>query len=111
MISHVPAPRIAGVMTAVPRQVRRNDLAAQAKFVAATGVDPKKAAMFEDLSRNLEAPKALGMATVLIVPGGAVLEALGEAWELEGRDAPYVDFVTDNLAVFLEDIRREMRPR
>ena len=32
------------------------------------GVDPAKAAMFEDLARNLEVPHALGMTTVLVVP-------------------------------------------
>jgi putative hydrolase of the HAD superfamily len=27
-----------------------------------------------------------------------------EDWETEGRDAPHVDFVTDDLAHFLEDV-------
>jgi putative hydrolase of the HAD superfamily len=27
-----------------------------------------------------------------------------EDWELEGRDAPHVDHVTDDLAAFLESI-------
>ena len=35
------------------------------RFVMATGVDPRRAAMFEDLARNLVVPQALGMATVL----------------------------------------------
>ena len=38
------------------------------RFIAATGIDPQRAAMFEDLSRNLDVPPALGMATVLVVP-------------------------------------------
>jgi putative hydrolase of the HAD superfamily len=35
-------------------------------FLAAHGVHPERAAMFEDLPHNLEAPHALGMATVLV---------------------------------------------
>ena len=42
--------------------------------------------MFEDLARNLEAPHALGMTTVLVVPEGQ-REVFREDWELEGRDA------------------------
>ena len=48
---------------------------------------PGKAAMFEDLARNLEAPHALGMTTVLVVPQGQ-REVFREDWELEGRDEP-----------------------
>ncbi|MEJ0097639.1 MAG: HAD-IA family hydrolase, partial [Bauldia sp.] len=73
------------------------------RFIAATGVVPAQAAMFEDLARNLAVPAALGMATVLIVPPAA-LEVVGEAWQREGRDAPHVDFVTDDLAAFLEGV-------
>jgi len=29
-----------------------------------------------------------------------------EAWELEGRDAPYVDHLTDDLSGFLEKVVR-----
>jgi putative hydrolase of the HAD superfamily len=73
------------------------------RFVAATGIAPGRAAMFEDLARNLAVPHALGMATVLVAPSGT-REVLTEDWEMEGRDAPHVDFVTDNLAQFLEDV-------
>jgi putative hydrolase of the HAD superfamily len=75
------------------------------RFLSATGVEPKKAAMFEDLARNLVVPRALGMTTALIVPTGT-REVLTEDWELEGRDAPHIDFVTDDLAAFLEDVHR-----
>ena len=43
------------------------------------------------------------MATVLVVPP-ALAVVIGEAWEMEGRDAPYVDFIADDLAAFLDDI-------
>jgi putative hydrolase of the HAD superfamily len=70
------------------------------RFLKRHGVDPKKAAMFEDLSRNLEVPHALGMTTVLVVPSGQ-REVFREEWELEGRGDPHVDHVTDDLAAFL----------
>ena len=73
------------------------------RFLARHGVDAAKAAMFEDLARNLETPHALGMTTVLVVPEGQ-REVFREAWELEGRDAPYVDHLTDDLTGFLERI-------
>jgi len=73
------------------------------RFLTVHGVDPGKAAMFEDLARNLAVPHALGMTTVLVVPQHT-REVFREAWELEGRDAPHVDHVTDDLAVFLENI-------
>jgi putative hydrolase of the HAD superfamily len=68
-------------------------------------VNPAKSAMFEDLARNLEVPHALGMTTVLVVPP-ATREVVREGWELAGREAPHVDYVTDDLAEFLRALRR-----
>ena len=70
------------------------------RFLARHGVDPTRAAMFEDLARNLAVPHALGMTTVLVVPEGT-REVFREDWELAGRDAPHVDHVTDDLTAFL----------
>src|SRR4029077_14774037 len=75
------------------------------RFLKAHGVDPAKAAMFEDLARNLAVPHSLGMTTVLVVPEGS-REVFREAWEMEGRDADHVDHVTDDLAGFLQSIAR-----
>ena len=75
------------------------------RFLARHGVDPKHAAMFEDLARNLSTPHALGMTTVLVIPGGT-REVRREDWELEGRDAAHVDHVTDDLVGFLQNIRK-----
>jgi putative hydrolase of the HAD superfamily len=75
------------------------------RFLKRHHVDPKRAAMFEDLARNLEVPHALGMTTVLVVPPGA-REVFREDWELAGRDAPHIDHVTDDLAGFLRSIQR-----
>jgi putative hydrolase of the HAD superfamily len=70
------------------------------RFLARHDVDPAGAAMFEDLARNLAVPHALGMTTVLVVPEGT-REVFREDWELEGRDAAHVDYVTDDLSGFL----------
>ncbi len=73
------------------------------RFLKAHGVNPERAAMFEDLARNLAVPHRLGMTTVLVVPEHT-REVFREDWELEGRDEPHVDHVTDNLVAFLESI-------
>lgn len=73
------------------------------RFLKMHGVDPAKAAMFEDLARNLVVPHDLGMTTTLVVPDGAK-NVVREDWELEGRDAAYVDHITDDLTGFLAGI-------
>jgi putative hydrolase of the HAD superfamily len=73
------------------------------RFLKVHDVDASKAAMFEDLARNLAVPYALGMTTVLVVPENT-REVFREGWELEGRDAPHVDHVTDDLVGFLQAI-------
>ena len=73
------------------------------KFLSDHAVDPAKAAMFEDLARNLTVPHQLGMTTVLVVPDGSK-EVVREDWELEGRDAVHVDHVTDDLTRFLTEL-------
>ena len=73
------------------------------RFLKLHDVNAGRAAMFEDLARNLAVPHALGMTTVLVVPEHS-REIFREGWELEGRDAPHIDHVTDNLATFLAAI-------
>lgn len=73
------------------------------RFLDLHRVDPGRAAMFEDLARNLTVPHGLGMTTVLVVPDGTQ-EVIREDWEMEGRDAAHVDHVTDDLAGFLARI-------
>jgi putative hydrolase of the HAD superfamily len=60
---------------------------AHAAVVAAAGIAPDRAAMFEDDPRNLTAPHAMGMRTVHVAPAPA--------------PAPHVDHHTDDLAGFL----------
>jgi putative hydrolase of the HAD superfamily len=77
--------------------------AAYDRFLKVHGVNAERAAMFEDLARNLAVPHRLGMTTVLVVPENT-REVFREDWELEGRDEPHVDHVTDNLVAFLASI-------
>ena len=72
-------------------------------FYERYGVDPASAAMFEDISKNLVAPKAHGMTTVLVTPPVGVLDQR-EASDRDGREAAHVDFVTDDLVGFLAQI-------
>jgi putative hydrolase of the HAD superfamily len=78
------------------------------RFLEFHKVDAQRAAMFEDLARNLAVPHALGMTTVLVVPEHS-REVFREGWELEGRDAPHVDHVTDDLVGFLQRCRGDAR--
>ncbi|MBA4801644.1 MULTISPECIES: pyrimidine 5'-nucleotidase [Euryhalocaulis] len=76
------------------------------RMAKATGVAPRRAAMFEDLARNLEPAAELGFTTVLVTTGkdwshepeGARPAAAGEAPD-------FVDHVTDDLTAFLGDLK------
>ena len=60
--------------------------------------------MFEDLPRNLEVPRTLGMRTVLVVAKPdtpAETLAYRQRWETEVGEGGYIDHVTDDLADFL----------
>ena len=54
-------------------------------------------------SRNLEAPHALGMTTVLVVPA-APAKSFARSGSLRAAMRPHVDHVTDDLAGFLRGI-------
>ncbi len=74
------------------------------KFASLHRVDTKNAVMFEDLPRNLQVPKALGMRTVLLVPRN--LDAvLMERWEKLTDEDDHIDYVTDDLAGFLTGVQ------
>jgi putative hydrolase of the HAD superfamily len=76
-----------------------------ARFLERHGVEPQNAAMFEDLGRNLEVPKSLGMKTVLIVPRNFE-PTFSEIWERDPAHDDAVDYVTDDLASFLASINQ-----
>jgi putative hydrolase of the HAD superfamily len=73
------------------------------KFVELHRIAGPNAVMFEDLARNLRAPKALGMMTVLIVPNN-FQPTFSEIWERDPEFEDDVDFVTDDLAAFLTSV-------
>ena len=73
------------------------------RLLSETGITPHRAAMFEDLSRNLIVPSELGMTSVLIVPD-QMREVFQGRWDAESAKAPHVHFVTDNLGRFLSGV-------
>lgn len=70
------------------------------KFASLHRVDTRHAVMFEDLPRNLQVPKRLGMRTVLLTPRN-LDEVLIERWEVLSDEDDHIDYVTDDLAGFL----------
>ena len=75
------------------------------RFLDRHKVDPTRAAMFEDLAKNLVVPAALGMTTTLVLP--KVYDPFREAHEQAAVTAPYVHHTTTDLAGFL----RRLPPR
>jgi len=74
------------------------------KFIAHAGFDTTRAAMFEDIARNLEVPHAMGMTTVLVCsPDNESAEFIQKSGGA-GDDADHVHHVIDDLAVFLHGI-------
>jgi putative hydrolase of the HAD superfamily len=71
-------------------------------FFSAHGIDPTKAAMFDDLEKNLLVPHEVGMTTVQVVASEDFAHEQVEAWELVRSAAPHVHHVTDDLANFLK---------
>ncbi len=66
------------------------DRAAYEAVFGADGLDPARAAMFEDDARNLEVPHAMGLATILVAP--------------ERITQPYIAHHTDDLTAFLSSL-------
>lgn len=72
-------------------------------FFSAHDVDPKRAAMFEDIAKNLIAPKARGMTTVLVAAKSGQEDFRVDEDRASGRDGT-IDFVTDDLVEFLKTV-------
>ncbi len=75
-------------------------------FVEKTGIDPERAAMFEDIARNLKQPHEMGMTTVLVDhpdndDGCCMNERHGD------KGAEYVHHVTHDLSAFLQALTSE----
>ncbi len=74
------------------------------RFIDASRIDPARAAMFEDLPRNLAVPHELGMKTVWVKPAGDAGPERYQQLSHEGGDAAHVHHATDDLRVFLEGL-------
>jgi len=74
-------------------------------FITTHAVEPARSVMFEDLARNLEAPHALGMRTVL-VRSGTIEDDYIHDGVVPAADEPHVHHVTDDLAAFLRAAAR-----
>jgi putative hydrolase of the HAD superfamily len=79
----------------VPKPDRR----AYEIFLDKHRVDPSRAAMFEDIAKNLVVPHDLGMTTTLIIP--KTIDPFREEFEQEAVEAPHIDYITNDLADFL----------
>jgi putative hydrolase of the HAD superfamily len=71
------------------------------RFIAASGIAPARAAMFEDMARNLAVPHEIGMTTVWVRPGEIGPERHCQIAH-EGAEGPHIHHVTDDLAGFLD---------
>jgi putative hydrolase of the HAD superfamily len=80
-------------------------LATFKRFLREHDVDPLRAAMFEDLDRNLEPAHELGMTTVLVRSSDGHADPAVRSWGEAPADAPHVHHRTDDLARFLSTIR------
>ena len=63
-------------------------------------IDARQAAMFEDNAGNLCVPSALGWTTILVVPKSH--DPFREPFEQDATAKPHVDYITDDLAGFIE---------
>jgi putative hydrolase of the HAD superfamily len=74
--------------------------AAYDAFFLRHGIEPARAAMFEDIARNLAVPKSRGMTTVLVT-GKPDQDDFRQPHDRELGPSADIDFVTDDLAGFL----------
>jgi len=79
------------------------------RFLDTHGVDPTRAAMFEDLAKNLVVPSALGMTTVLVLPRDH--DPFREAEEQASVTAPYIHHTTTDLSGFLTGMTAALTPK
>lgn len=83
------------------------DERAYAAVLRQSGVDPGRAAMFEDDPRNLIVPHALGMRTVLIGRGHSGPDVTGDGNAQPEQDLAHVMHRSNDLFAFLSAIALE----
>lgn len=94
---------------AAVRYVPKPDRRAYDYFLKSVNIDPRRAAMFEDMARNLLVPHELGMTTVWVRP--FLIEPMGQPGterhqqlSHEGSEGAHVHHVTDDLTDFLSGL-------
>lgn len=87
-------------MTYVPKPHRP----AYEGFFARHGIDPRAAAMFDDLEKNLLVPHEMGMTTVQVVAEEDFAHDQVDAWELGRGNGPHIHHMTQDLAGFLSKL-------
>jgi len=80
------------------------------RFLSKHEIEPSRAAMFEDLDRNLAPAHELGMTTVLVRDAGGHADPAVRGWGEAPPEAPHVHYRTDDLARFLSTIRLRSTP-
>jgi len=94
---------VASGLTAKPAE------AAYDTFFDRYAVDPKTAAMFEDVAKNLVVPKARGMTTTLVTAKPGHTDHRETHDQATSQSAASVaDFVTDDLGQFLARLNAEL---
>ena len=73
-------------------------------FFARHGIDARRAAMFDDLEKNLKVPHETGMTTVQVVASDSFMHVQVDAWELERAGGEHVHHLTADLAGFLRTL-------
>jgi len=96
------AERFTGVFDIVAADYQpKPNPATYAALIERHGVDPRAAAMFEDIPRNLVPAAALGMTTILV--------RTQSEWAAIDEPGDHIHHVTDDLVAWLEDAARQRR--
>jgi putative hydrolase of the HAD superfamily len=66
-------------------------------LIEAHGIDPKRAAMFDDMARNLKPAAELGMTTILVSSPNDWAQPVGD-------ETDFIHYTTDRLADWLAAI-------
>ena len=77
-------------------------------FFKKYAIDPSRAAMFEDIARNLIVPHERRMTTVLVQPKLGQIDHR-EAHDRFEEDSPAIDFATSDLVGFLQAVNIELK--
>ena len=80
------------------------------RFLRKHEIEASRAAMFEDLDRNLAPAHELGMTTVLVRDADGHADPAVRDWGEPPAEAPHVHYRTEDLARFLSTIRLRSTP-